>query len=264
MRLASTWPTHQAKACSRIRSARTSRRLKGSFLESSSPTMRRRGLRITAAANTGPKSEPRPASSRPAMRCQPLCRAVRSNREEQSRRIGADSSTASAETTRALRREDIEMCLTGSALRDRLCDSFNRPCSATYACRFAFELAQIIELGAANAARLQNFDRADHRRIHGKDSFDADANTDAPDCKSCPCCFAALADHNAFKRLQALFFAFRFLQPNVHTHGITGAERGDILASLVLTDLLNYATHILIHPGRPATVGPAPQKSRKL
>jgi hypothetical protein len=50
----------------------------------------------------------------------------------------------------------------------------------------------------------------------------------------------------------------------VYTHGIAGAERGDILASLVLTDLLNYATHILIHPGRPATVGPAPQKSHKL
>jgi hypothetical protein len=30
----------------------------------------------------------------------------------------------------------------------------------------------------------------------------------------------------------------------VHTHGITGAERGDISASLVLTDLLNYATHM--------------------
>ena len=35
------------------------------------------------------KREPRPASSKPAIRCQPLCRAMRSNREEQSRRIGA-------------------------------------------------------------------------------------------------------------------------------------------------------------------------------
>src|SRR5579859_445155 len=156
------------------------------------------------------------------------------------------------------------MCLTRSALRDRLRGMFNRLCRATYACRFAFELAQIVELGAANAARLQNFNRADHRGIDGEDSLDADAKTDAPDRECCTCCFAPLADHNAFKRLQALFFAFRFLQPNVYTHGITGAERGDILASLVLTDLLNYATHILIHPGRPATVGPAPQKSREL
>src|ERR1700739_436358 len=245
MRLASTWATHQAKACSRIRWAKTSRRLKGSFLESSSPTMRRRGLRITAAANTGPKSEPRPASSRPAMRCQPLCRAVRSNLEEQSRRIGADSSIAFAREhppCGPARRH--QMCPTGSALLDRLCDSFDRPFRAADACRLAFELAQIIELGAANPSRLQDFDRTDHRGIDGEDSFDTDAKTDAPDRKCCPCCFAASADHNAFKRLQALFFPFRFLQPNVHTHGITGAECGDISASLVLTDLLNYATHM--------------------
>src|SRR5579864_9648946 len=100
------------------------------------------------------------------------------------------------------------MCLTGSALRDRLRGMFNRLCRATYACRFAFELAQIIELGAPNAARLQNFNRADHRGIDGEDSFDTDAKTDAPDRKCCSCCFAAPADLNAFKRLQALFFPF--------------------------------------------------------
>ncbi len=136
------------------------------------------------------------------------------------------------------------MCPTGSALLDRLCDSFDRPCRTTDACRFAFELAQIIELGAANPSRLQNFDRADHRGIDGEDSFDTDAKTDAPDRKCCPCCFAAPADHDAFKWLQALLFPFRFLQSNVHTHGITGTECGDISASLVLTDLLNYATHM--------------------
>ena len=38
------------------------------------------GLRITAPATTGPNSEPRPASSSPAMRCHPCCRASRSYR----------------------------------------------------------------------------------------------------------------------------------------------------------------------------------------
>src|ERR1700740_2303529 len=189
IRLASTCATHQARACSRIRCAKTWRRWAVSFLEASSPTMRRRGLRITAAAKTGPKSEPRPASSRPAMRCQPLCRAVRSNREEQSRRIGADSSTASAETTRVMRREDKRMCPTGSALLDcRSCrrGGFDWFLGATNTRRLTFELAQIVELRAPNAARLQNLDRADHGRIDGEDSFDTDSKADPPNCKRCP------------------------------------------------------------------------------
>src|SRR5208282_1021759 len=58
-----------------------------SFLESSKPTILRFGLRITAAATTGPNSAPRPASSSPAMRVQPSFRAARSKREQQSRAI---------------------------------------------------------------------------------------------------------------------------------------------------------------------------------
>src|SRR5580704_9515685 len=85
MRAASTSATAQAKACSRILGANSSRRSKGSFLESSNPTMRRRGFKITAAATTGPKREPRPASSNPAIRSHPRWRASRSYREEQSR-----------------------------------------------------------------------------------------------------------------------------------------------------------------------------------
>ena len=54
----------------------------------------------------------------------------------------------------------------------------------------------------------------------------------------------ALADYNSFKRLYAFLFPFGLFQPDVHTHGITGAERGDILPSLVLSDLIKYATHM--------------------
>src|SRR6266852_9078605 len=87
MRWASTSATAQATAYSRIFRANSPRRSAGIFLESSKPTMRRLGLRITAAATTGPNSAPRPASSRPAMRVQPSLRAARSKREEQSRAI---------------------------------------------------------------------------------------------------------------------------------------------------------------------------------
>ncbi len=55
---------------------------------------------------------------------------------------------------------------------------------------------------------------------------------------------AALADDHSFKRLNAFLFAFGFFQPDVHTHRITRAERGDIFPSLVLSDLLKYATHM--------------------
>src|SRR5208337_2787295 len=71
MRWASTSATAQAMACSRIRSASSTRRSAVSFLESSRPTILRFGLRMTAAATTGPNSAPRPASSSPAMRLQP-------------------------------------------------------------------------------------------------------------------------------------------------------------------------------------------------
>src|SRR3954468_16895938 len=57
-----------AIARSFILSAKTSRRSGVSTLESSSPLMRRAGLRITAAAYTGPASGPRPASSTPQTR----------------------------------------------------------------------------------------------------------------------------------------------------------------------------------------------------
>src|SRR4029077_5981844 len=174
-------------------------------LESSSPTMRRRGLRITAAANTGPKSEPRPASSRPAMRCQPLCRAVRSNREEQSRRIGADSSIAFAVTTCALLQEGMPRCLIRSGFRDGFRGCFHRLFPATNARRFAFELAQVIELRAANAARLQNFDRADHGGINRENSFHTDSKTHPSYREGGAGKMSSPADHHTFKRLQALF-----------------------------------------------------------
>src|SRR5579864_3672845 len=240
MRVESTWATRQAKACSRMRSARISRRSAVSFFESSSPTMRRRGLRITAAANTGPKREPRPASSRPAIRCQPFCRAVRSNREEQSRRIGADSSIASGGTTRAMRREDTAMCPTDSVLAFGSRGGYSGGLlGAANASRLALERAQVIKLGATNAAQLQDFDRADHRGVDGKDALDADSKAHSADGKCRAGRLPAPADHNSLKGLQALFIPFAFFQPDVYTYRVAGAEGGDILARLVRTDLIN-------------------------
>jgi hypothetical protein len=55
--------------------------------------MRRLGSKITAAATTGPKSDPRPASSSPAILCQPHLRASRSNRDEHCLSIAANFNT---------------------------------------------------------------------------------------------------------------------------------------------------------------------------
>jgi hypothetical protein len=106
------------------------------------------------------------------------------------------------------------MCPTGSALiNGRSCryGGFDRLLGATNACRFASKRAQIVQLRAANAARLQNFDRTDHGRIDGKDSFDTNSEADAPNRERCPGKMATPADHNAFKGLKALFFALGFL-----------------------------------------------------
>jgi hypothetical protein len=118
---------------------------------------------------------------------------------------------------------------------------------ATNACRLAPEGAEVVELGTANAAGLQDFNRADHGGIQGEDAFDAYSKTDTPDREGSAGKLAASADHNAFKGLHALFFPFRFLQSDVHTDGITRTKCGETLASLVLANLLNYATHLDAH-----------------
>jgi hypothetical protein len=119
----------------------------------------------------------------------------------------------------------------------------DRPLGTAYASCFAFELPQIIELGAANATLLENFNRTDHGRVDGEDALDANAKADASNRKSCAGKLSTLAHYDAFERLYAFFLALCFSQPDVHAHGIAGAESRDILANLVPLDLLKYATH---------------------
>src|SRR5579862_5363083 len=136
-----------------MRSARIPRFSGESFLESSRPKMRRRGFRMTAAANTGPNSEPRPASSRPAILSQPCWRAARSNREEQSRRIGADSNTAFHDRACVARKNCPGLLRFRFGRAGRLkytVDAFDTR-------GLALEAAQVVKLGAAHTALLQNF-----------------------------------------------------------------------------------------------------------
>src|SRR5262249_16133044 len=88
----------QAIACSRMRADRISRRSGGSSLESRSPRMRYAGSRITAAATTGTKRDPRPTSSTPATRAAPEAHAFFSNFRVQRSRLSRRNFAAEAES----------------------------------------------------------------------------------------------------------------------------------------------------------------------
>src|SRR5579872_3334327 len=128
---ASAAPTAHERARSRIRSASTSRRSGSSALLSSRPRIGRSGSRITAPANTGPKRAPRPASSKPAIDRNPASRAARSKR--------------------LLGTENLF--------------SFAKPGS------LALETAQIVQLGAANAAGAHHIHVIDHGSVHREDAL---------------------------------------------------------------------------------------------
>src|ERR1700690_1940386 len=97
MRAESTAAIAQAIECSRICSASSSRRSAGSNLESRKPRMRYAGSRITAAATTGPNSDPRPTSSTPATCCAPINQARFSNLSVQRSFFSRRSLAADAE-----------------------------------------------------------------------------------------------------------------------------------------------------------------------
>src|SRR5277367_2955555 len=85
-----------------MRSASLSRRSGGRSFESRRPRMRWFGSRITAAATTGPKSDPRPTSSTPATKVAPAAQARFSNLRVQRRLFSSRNFAADAEILSAL------------------------------------------------------------------------------------------------------------------------------------------------------------------
>src|SRR5215472_4105222 len=108
MRAASTAATAHATACSRMRSARTSRRSGNSSFESRNPRMRYAGSRITAAATTHPNSDPRPTSSTPATRRAPDAHAFFSYLNVHRRRLSKRNFAAEGDNGRANRDFRVE------------------------------------------------------------------------------------------------------------------------------------------------------------
>src|SRR5262249_45175816 len=75
---------------------------------------------------------------------------------------------------------------------------------------FALAPTEIIQLGAPDASLADDFNRADHRRVHGKNPFDANAEADAPHREAFAKKRAAPVYHDAFEGLDTFFFAFTF------------------------------------------------------
>src|SRR5215472_1331257 len=108
MRAASTAATAHATACSRMRSARTSRRSGSSSFESRNPRTRYVGSRITAAATTQPNSDPRPTSSTPATRRAPDAHALFSYLNVHRRRLSKRNFAAEGDSGRPDRGFKVE------------------------------------------------------------------------------------------------------------------------------------------------------------
>src|SRR5256885_1653869 len=167
-RMASRSITRSRSARERIRSARTSRMRAGSSLLSRSPrTARQPAGNTTAAATTGPASGPRPASSTPT-RSASSAQAARSRWSEG--RGGTGSALALLPDARGL----------------------------------AAQRAQIVELGAADAAAAHQLERGDRWAVDREHALDADARRDLPDREVLADPAAALGDDEALEGLEPL------------------------------------------------------------
>src|ERR1035437_80551 len=259
MRAESTAATAQAMQCSRIRSASSSRRSGGSSLESRRPRMRCAGSRITAAATTGPNSDPRPTSSTPATCSAPSAHARFSKFRVQrsffsKRNFAAEGDTPSAfevfdldgldtEADQHLRRrrdgkqeQKFHDCV-DAGLRPAWTGQSPVPTQAAGRLLLfdffqpgglSLKPAQVVQLGTPDFGGPQYVNLVDDLGVDGENTLHALAEADLADGEaglgaSLP------GNDDAFKRLQALFFAFSDL--DLHLNGISGAKLREVGAA---------------------------------
>ena len=159
MSRAATTPTPTASARRADLAVRAARAPPASsFLESSRPGQDAPGGRITAAATTGPASEPRPASSTPAMR-------------ENPRRESSDSTRVRLAQPTQLREECGERV--GSHVLEDGPTSWS-VCFSSMRAALPLRSAQVVQLGAAHGALALHLDLVDDRRVEREDALDAD------------------------------------------------------------------------------------------
>src|ERR1700751_2977844 len=82
--------------------------------------------------------------------------------------------------------------------------------------------------------------------MHGEDPLDANSEAYATHRERFAQHFASATHHHAFERLDALFIALAFFQPDVDANGIARAEFGEILAELRVLHTANYRFHFYL------------------
>src|SRR5262249_43482691 len=102
--------------------------------------------------------------------------------------------------------------------------------------RLAAQAAQIIELGPADLAAADDFDRVDQRRIDREDALDALAIGDLADREAFLKAAAVAADADAFIGLDAFAGAFDHL--DIDTNRVARAEIGNAALSRQLGDII--------------------------
>src|SRR5581483_10096441 len=95
---------------------------------------------------------------------------------------------------------------------------------------FATQTAQVVQLGAANLGRANQFDSVDYPRVLGENSFHPLPETDLAHGEA-GLWSAGTGYHHAFERLQPLFVTF--LDPYLHAHSIAGHEWWQVSALLL-------------------------------
>src|SRR5579862_3531367 len=107
--------------------------------------------------------------------------------------------------------------------------------------RFARQSAQIVEAGAAYAVSREHLQLVDSRRMHRKDSLDADAVRNLANGEGRAVGAAIYFDHDAFEGLDALLLAFDDL--DVNANRVADAEFRQVLAQAPLFELLDNGVH---------------------
>ena len=87
------------------------------------------------------------------------------------------------------------------------------------------ELAKIVQLGAADAAKTLHFDLGDAGAVERENALDADAVADLADSVAFADAAVLAGDDDTLKGLKTLVRSFLDLDGNAH--GIAGAEGGD-------------------------------------
>src|SRR5574341_348195 len=239
---ASTSAVAQARARSRMRAARSSRTFSEMSLESRRPRMGRLGSRMTAAATTGPKSEPRPASSTPATERAPVAQALRSKLRVQrsffkkrsflaagEREAAASWGRAGAKATRCNARAQCRP-IPGILQRKLLFGVLG----LAQAGGLALEIAQVEQAGAAHARGTHHLHLVDDLGVQGEDALHALSEAHLAHGEAAMGA-AAAGDDGAFEGLQALFLAF--LDAHVHADGVARGELRQVGALQLGCDL---------------------------